>query len=128
MTIKLKNNEQVEGLELILRVMLSGYSAQNMSEQLVRDLAIKAYIKIRTRAESITRQGYSINLTPEEAKGVFIFYANTEIPLGYDYELRVLETIIGQIENDYLSRNQQTNIRTGALAPGSPSGLRSIQA
>lgn len=129
MTIKLKNQQQVEGLELILRVMLTDYEPKNIAESLVFDLVVKGYRKIRTRAEHVTRQGYSFSLTTEEAKALYLFYQNQVVPSAlYVYEAHILMAVITQIGNDYLSRNQSTNIRTGALAPGSSAGLRSIQA
>lgn len=103
MTIK-TNQNQLEAVELILRILLNDNQPGNIAEQLVYSHVFKAYTKIRAKTESRinTRSGWGISLTDQEALALHVFYENVLIDrVAYQYEALALQTVFNQINKEY---------------------------
>lgn len=119
MTIK-TTKPQLEGIELILKVLLADNQPANIAEQLVYNHVFKAYTKIRAKIESsyAPRSGYAVSLTDQEALALHVFYENVHIyHAAYQYEALQLQTVFNQINQQYGHINQ-TDQRNRGLATG----------
>jgi len=121
--MKLKTTRsQLEGLELIIRVMLQTNIPNDPAEKLIYDIVYKAYCRIRTRVERIasTKHGWSFKLADQEALAMHVFISNATVPpIGYDYEKMQLQSMFTNIHDEYgqpVYRNQSYSM----LATGSP--------
>jgi hypothetical protein len=97
------NRQQLEAVELIIRVMLEENKPCNAAEKLIYDIVYKWYCKIRMRIEkpTITKEGWSVKFTEQEALAVNVFISNFPIPIGYVYEEMQLNTIYGHLDKEY---------------------------
>ncbi|MBY0244980.1 MAG: hypothetical protein K2Q03_05975 [Sphingobacteriaceae bacterium] len=103
MKIKL-NRAQLEGVELLMRVLLNENKPKDIAELLVRDIVYKLYQKIRAKTEVIgcPRSGYGVSLTNQEAMAFYIYYQNVEVDAeGYKYEAFQLQRIFAEIDRIY---------------------------
>lgn len=102
--MKLKTTRnQLEAIELIVRLMLQLNKPNNPAEKLVYDIVYKAYCRIRTRVERIasTKHGWSLKLADQEALAMHVFICNSHVPSGYDYERLQLETMYTNLQKEY---------------------------
>ncbi|WP_149913518.1 hypothetical protein [Sphingobacterium cavernae] len=97
------NRQQLEAVELIIRIMMEENKPSDAAEKLVYDIVYKWYSKIRTRVEKaiITKDGWSLKFTEQEALAVNVFLSNFPIPVGYQYEEIQLNTIYGHLDQEY---------------------------
>lgn len=104
MKIKL-NRAQLEGVELLLRVLLNDNKPSNMAERLVYEIVFKLYQKIRAKAEVIgcPRSGYGLSLTSQEAMAYYIYYQNVVIDTtAYTYEALQMQRVFNEIDSSNL--------------------------
>jgi len=97
------NRQQLEAVELIIRLMLDEHKPSNPAEKLVYDIVYKLYSRIRTRVEktTATKDGWSIKLGEQESLALHVFISNFTIPSGYVYEEIQLQTIYNHLDQEY---------------------------
>lgn len=111
MKMKMKRN-QLEAVELVVRLMLQENTPTNPAEKLIYDIVYKLYSRIRTRVERITptKDGWSIKFTEQEANAMHVFICNFPVPEGYLYEQIQIDTIYSNLDKEYgrpVCRNQE---------------------
>lgn len=111
MKFKMKRN-QLEAVELVVRLMLQANKPTNPAEKLIYDIVYKFYSRIRSRVERITptKDGWSIKFSEQEANAMHVFIANFPVPEGYMYEQMQIDTIYYQLDQEYgrpICRNQE---------------------
>lgn len=95
--------QQLEAVELALRLMLSENKPTNPAEKLIYDIVYKLYCRVRMRVERITptKSGWSLKLTEQEALALHVFVTNYPMPVGYTYEELQIDTIYYKIDQEY---------------------------
>lgn len=95
--------QQLEGLELIIRIMLTENKPIDPATKLIYDIVYKFYAKIRQRIERIaaTKEGWSIKFGEQEALAMHVFISNYPIPTGYLYEELQLDIVYRQLDQEY---------------------------
>jgi hypothetical protein len=114
------NKSQLDGIELLLRVLLNNNQPTNIAEQLVYSHVSKAYTKVRAKTETpfVGKGTWSIALTDQEAWALHVFYENVRIDfVAYQYEALTLQSIFNQIDQNY-GQTIRTNYTNRGLAAG----------
>nr|WP_067054118.1 hypothetical protein [Mucilaginibacter sp. L294] len=120
MTFK-PNRCQLDGLELLLRVLLNENKPDNIAERLVYSHVAKAYNKIRAKTEAvfIGKSTWQFSLTDQEAWALHVFFYNVTVDfVAYHYEVLTLQSIINQIDQMYHGQINPTNYTNRGLAAG----------
>lgn len=95
--------QQLEAVELIISKMLEFNKPNNPAEKLIYDIVYRWYSRIRERVEraTATKEGWSIRFNEQQSLAVHVFITNFEVPIGYTYEELQLNTIYGQLDQEY---------------------------
>jgi hypothetical protein len=73
----------------------------DIAERLIYDLMVKVFKKLRNKIESLNPNGYTITLSPEEAKAYYIYFHTRDLGLAYIYESNVIQGHINLIDKIY---------------------------
>ena len=85
------NRDQAEGLYSLLCHLLKNYQPENINERLIEDMIKKVCEKLRKKVAGTFIKEYAIVLSPEEAKGYWLFFEQNAIDKDFFCEKRIVQ-------------------------------------
>lgn len=99
-SMKLSRDQGIALYDLLMKE-IDNNLPDNMAESLIRDLLIRVFKKLRNRLEAFPRSGYSIILSPEEAKAFYLYFQEYWFKDDMIYERVLIEERMGDINKLY---------------------------
>lgn len=99
--LKLNTRTQAEALYHYFNLYVVPAVPEDIAESLLKDVMMKVFKKLRNKVEKYDTQGWSIAITPEEAKAYILYWQNRAFHEGFPLEKLIVQTHINQIDQAY---------------------------
>ena len=104
MTFKTTKDE-LEGLELLLRVAVHNHKPDSMEGKLIQGLVQKVSEKLTAKVirAQFASKGYTFKLNDEQVMALYIFHKNVLVHMidTYTYEVNTMRKYYNQIDKNY---------------------------
>jgi hypothetical protein len=100
-SLQIKTRNQAEALLYYFEQFVLKEKPADMAESLLLDLMKRIHRKIRTKLENEFTRGWSVSISPEEAKGYHLYWQNRYISDGYILERSIIESQLAEIDKEH---------------------------
>lgn len=91
------NQQQLEGITLLVRIMMDENQHDSLIAQLIRNMVNDVWVKWNRKLYPARPKDWGFTLTDNEAMALVIYWQAVCPPLGYDYEVLQMERIVNEI-------------------------------
>jgi hypothetical protein len=99
--LKLNTRLQAEALLYYFQLYVVPSEPENTAESLLKDLMMRIFKKLRNKVEKYDTHGWSITVSPEEAKAYVLYWNNRAFEPNYPLEKLIVQTHLNQIDQAY---------------------------